>query len=110
MNALWIKTNGTIDKISIDEDVLSTLQYCVGGYVQCVDFDENISMWCNEDGIADGLPINNRGTDLWYHYIKSDGLILGDIVLTGPPDDNGYTTELSLEAETEVRNLLMKMV
>lgn len=47
---------------------LSSLQSIVGGWIECVSFDEvnyDITLVCNEEGKLDGLPGNRRiGNDI----------------------------------------------
>lgn len=105
--ALKISTNGTITELDLDapEGSLRVLQGAVGGYVQAVDLTPQVTMWINEEGKLDGLPLNFHGTMFWSASfgIGTDEIV-GDIVLTGGVDDEGETLELSAEAEEVVRS------
>jgi len=91
--ALVITTAGTHEVI---EDIsLATLQAKVGGWVQAVDLDEVVTLWANEEGKLNGLPINDFATALW-EVVFGEGtdIIVGDIVLTGGTDEEGETLGL----------------
>ena len=74
---------------------LAALNKAVGGYIEAlgVEFGEfgNLIMWLNETGKLDGLPRNERAS------ILAHQVIAGDVVITGPVDDEGYETSLSDE-------------
>ena len=79
---------------------LDFLQACVGGYVEVIDFDlfgVSASLWLNEEGKIYGLPYNPAATDLVRGQIMPHDYIAGDCVVTGLPDEEGYTTGLTLE-------------
>lgn len=80
---------------------LPVLQAAVGGYVEVVAARHNTVLWVNEHGkISEPpLPPNPRAS-----YIT--GLpIVGDTVLTGPADEEGEVTDLSLAARSMLRSL-----
>lgn len=37
---------------------LEALQRIVGGFVQCITLDDGLDLWCNEDGVGQGLELN----------------------------------------------------
>jgi hypothetical protein len=37
---------------------LEAMTRIVDGYVQCITLDDGVDLWCNEDGIGQGLPLN----------------------------------------------------
>jgi Domain of unknown function (DUF3846) len=63
------------------------------GWVQCVDFP-CYDMWMHEEGKIIGLPPNNLATAMWRQTYGETDIIVGDVVLTGPPDADGYSTDL----------------
>jgi hypothetical protein len=80
-------------------DSLTFLQGCVGGYVEVIDFDVmdfSASLWLNEEGKLEGLDYNALATDLVRGQIMPHDYIAGDVVITGLPDEEGYTTGLTL--------------
>jgi hypothetical protein len=93
--ALVITTAGEMSVIDIADNELSTLQGKVGGWVQAVDLNDTLTLWCNEEGKLEGLPVNRYGTELWESVYGKTDIIVGDIVLTGGADDDGETLGLS---------------
>jgi hypothetical protein len=107
--AIQITTDGTLTELDLDapEGSLKVLQTAVGGYVQAIDLNPNVTMWVNEEGKLDGLPLNFHGTMFWAaSYGFGTDQIVGDIVLTGGVDDEGDTLGLSPEAEEVIRTAL----
>jgi hypothetical protein len=81
---------------------LKFFQEIVGGWIEVVpahllnrsrDFS-TVSICLNEEGKLTGLPINPRAS-AWY-YPPYD-VIVGDVALIGPPDDEGNTTGFTVE-------------
>jgi Domain of unknown function (DUF3846) len=88
----------------VDERIdLDYLQNVVGGWIEAVDVEQvltdsgrrsvNATVFVNEEGKLNGLPVNHRATDLcalaiggWFHDV-----IVGDVVVAGQPDDEGET-------------------
>lgn len=59
---------------------LKRAQSLVGGYVQLLTLPDESQLLINEDGIAQGLPLNIEATKRWPHW----GPLLGNVVhLTG---------------------------
>lgn len=71
------------------------LQKWVGGLIELVRFNE-CDAFINEEGKLIGLEVNPFATFLYETMIGRD-VICGPMVLTGPADDEGETTELSQE-------------
>lgn len=87
-------TEGQQIDVEFEQDSsLKTLQESVGGYVQAIDL-LGLTMWINEEGKIENLPFNPFATILWEAEFGKTDLILGDIVLTGQPDDEGFTTSI----------------
>lgn len=104
--AIKINTDGTLVELDLDspEGSLKVLQTAVGGYVQAIDLTPEVTMWINEEGKLEGLPLNFHGTMFWSAtYGFGTDQIVGDIVLTGGTDDEGDTLSLSPEAESVIR-------
>ncbi len=104
-NALVITTAGEMSIIDLAENELATLQAKVGGWVQMVDLNDNLTLWCNEEGKLEGLPLNRYATELWESVYGKTDIIVGDIVLTGGADDEGETLGLSDSKIEAIRNL-----
>jgi hypothetical protein len=39
---------------------LEPLQEIIGGYVECLALNEGIDLWCDEEGLLKGLPLNRE--------------------------------------------------
>lgn len=100
--------NAPLPAIRIDPDgtvtVLADASYesirdGVGGRIEAAPTDESITLWVNEDGTIDDLPLNPLGHVLWnevdvYGCIAAGDWMAGPCVVTGPPDNHGDPTPL----------------
>jgi hypothetical protein len=74
---------------------LADYQAAVGGYIESVRCPDPIVMYVNEEGLLMHLPPNH------FASIVAQRLIVGDVVLVGPTDQDGYDTDLDPDvAET----------
>lgn len=76
---------------------LEALQELVSGDIQAVTLQRYaMTMYLNENGKLEGLPANHRATVLahWAEAVRSDDIITGDVVLTGPIDRAGEDTPI----------------
>ncbi|MBE1609896.1 DUF3846 domain-containing protein [Actinopolymorpha pittospori] len=81
----WDTTNGT----------LKPLQRAVGGFVDVVSLHPTVDMWVNDNGIAEGLPVNIVATAIAGAFGATHQPYFGPVVFTGGADSEGET--LSLE-------------
>lgn len=111
MKALQIKTTGEIAEVEFTrENALKTLQKGVGGYVQAVDLTNDLTMWLNEEGKLEGLPHNPFAQHFWDKVFGSGtDYLVGDVVFTGPTDEDGYTLTISDEVADLVRQNVAKV-
>lgn len=94
--ALQITTQGEINILDIEENSLQTLQKGVGGYIQPVDYGNELTMWVNEEGKLNGSDLNPYGTEWWTAIFPNHfDLIFGDVVFTGGTDEEGDTIGLT---------------
>ena len=84
---------------------LAVLQDAVGGYIEAVDLADNLTMWVNEEGKLNGLPINPMATMLWEKHFGFTDVIVGDVIFTGGTGSEGETLGLSEETAEELRKL-----
>lgn len=98
-NGLKITPAGEVTVIDFTKpDELSALQDAVGGWVQAVDLNENLSMWVNEEGKMIGLEHNPVAQMVWdMTFGEGTDYIVGTVVLTGTPDLDGETRGLEAE-------------
>lgn len=99
MKAVLIQADGTVRRADLPD--YQALNKAVGGYIELINFgDTGHFAYLNEDGIALGLPYNDKATKLCYKH--NVGLIPGDfikgtMVVVGPVDDEGNETDVSEE-------------
>lgn len=70
-----IHPDGTITSEQATDD-LDTLQSKVGGMIEHVPAwatyeGKRCTVWCNENGIAEGLPLNVPASLLWQKYLEA---------------------------------------
>lgn len=79
---------------------LASYQAIVGGWIEAVTVNEQVTFYVNEEGKLMGLPINGRATEYLYElddaWIGHD-VIVGDAVIVGPPDEEGDTQSVTAE-------------
>lgn len=82
--------------MTIDSGDLSAMQGLVGGLVQALDLNaQKATMWVNENGKNERLPMNQRGTmALWMSdpVWRFQDFVSGDVFLTGPANEEGEST------------------
>lgn len=117
--ALVIPAQGEPYKTEIPGDrELEELQRLVGGFIEYVplygDDDEvALSLFCNEEGKIEGLPPNGRANHFFGDALLEGDVLVGNVVLMGPPDDDGETLPLDyadqwLEKALEVTDVDLK--
>lgn len=97
IKALEVTTEGKVKIINLLPDTqLEQVQKAVGGLVQAIGLDDDLTMWLNEEGKMLKLPHNSFAQHLWDNkFGKDTDYIVGDMVLTGGADDEGETMSLS---------------
>lgn len=88
-----------VTKVEYDNGDLATIQGYVGGNVGVTDLDEvKTSLWYHDEGKLIELPINYRATFMLFVYRPEFAMagdpIVGDVLVTGVPDDEGDTTSV----------------
>lgn len=104
--ALHLRADGTHEFFEYDPrdaGCLALLQEKVGGWLEVAPTaDRNLAMYCHEEGKIRGLPPNVLATA--FLEPGNPDVIMGDVVLVGPPDREGYDTSLP-EALREVAEI-----
>jgi len=102
--AILIEADNSVRAITIEG--YDDLNNAVGGYIQGIYLgDTGQFAYVNEDGIALGLPYNDKATKLC--FAKNVGLlpfdyIKGNMIIVGPADDDGNDTDVSNELAAEL--------
>jgi hypothetical protein len=55
-----------------------------------------LTILANEEGRLRQLPINQQATRLWWFWVPSlwqQTVLVGDVIVTGPPDERGDLTD-----------------
>jgi len=85
---------------------LEDYQAAVDGWIEAVDVPSlGVTIYVNEEGLLRHLPFNPRASFLWWYHVPGahQAMLVGDVVIVGPPDDNGDGTDVP----EEVVDLLM---
>lgn len=87
------------------ENVEPDLQSLVGGDLQMLGIrDLDVSMFLDEEGkFKPGQLFNERATKLAVGSILPHDIIVGDVVLVGPPNSEGDDTDLPDQAIHKLR-------
>lgn len=84
-----------------------TIRSAVGGYIEALTLADGLTLWCNEEGKLQRLPVNRQASAL-IRLFGVDDLIVGDALLTAGADDDGETLPLPDEhADSLTRFLRM---
>jgi hypothetical protein len=108
--ALRINTDFTTEILDLETDSLTQLQEAVGGLVQAADLQDNLTLWCNEEGkLINGMLANVIGTHMWEKSFGMTDIIMGDIVFTGGTDDEGDNLALPTAWLVQLQELAGKL-
>jgi hypothetical protein len=96
--AVVITAEGTKSVVTFTiGDSYKILSDTVEGMIECVRLSENEDLWCNENGIAEGRPLNMIASAIYSETFNAGNPILGNVIITGGADDEGETLGLSDE-------------
>jgi len=105
--AMLIKADDTVEVIEYtDDDGFEKFSDAVGGLLQLLptlSFDLNACMYCNENGKYHNLPLNKLATFL-SGFFPHD-VIVGNVVIVGAPDSQGYESTVPDEVIEAVQNI-----
>jgi len=77
---------------------LASYQAAVGGYIEPVSIERpRMTIFANEEGKVQLLPINRRATYLWWLHspsVRGHDILVGDVALIGSRGGAGSTTSL----------------
>lgn len=97
--ALKVSVDGVTEVVDLDapEGSMKVLQSAVGGWYEAIDLNDEVTMWCNEEGKLEGLPTHVPATRIFQTTFNTQDWIAGNIILTGGVDDEGDTLGLTDE-------------
>jgi hypothetical protein len=93
--ALRINRDMTTEVLDLSTKEYEQLSSAVDGWIQAVDLNPNLTLWCNEEGKMRGMEPNVVATVLWKKYFGNTDVIVGDVVFTGSADSEGETCPLA---------------
>lgn len=92
----------------VQVESLEDYQAIVGGYIEPVDVSAlGITMYINEEGLLQQLPLNSRTTFLWWYFVpeaRQTAMLVGPALVVGLPDRNGESTDIPREARELLLN------
>ena len=95
--AVIITTEGKKSLVEFDfGNSYQILSDAVGGMIECVGL-KDADVWCNENGIAEGLFLNMIASAIYSDAFNSSNAILGNVIITGSCDAEGETLGLTDE-------------
>jgi hypothetical protein len=108
MKAVAIKPEGSLAILEFKKkDFGDVLRDVIGGRFDCISLPEmGIDIWVHDEGLLLGLDRNRFAEILWEteHEESGTAYIVGPIVLTGLPDEEGNVTSISEEFIEKVIN------
>jgi hypothetical protein len=113
MFAVKISADDHIETIDFPlTDQYSILSKAVNGLIECVPINidgKRMDMWVNEEGLLDRLPYNSMATFLADNSARGLAMtpIVGDVIVTGMPNDRGDVFPLSLDESNLLKRALI---
>lgn len=84
--------------ISQEDTFLSQMQEAVEGLIQPIDYNDELTLWVNEEFYSLKEPKRNLVASTFYQLLGGKGDLLGTAVFTGATDEDGKVLGLSDEA------------
>jgi hypothetical protein len=108
--ALRVTTDFQFEVLDLSTDSYRKLSDSVGGLVEHVGLNSQVSLWCNEEGKLQADPVINAVATFFFHqeYGPAD-LICGDVVFTGGDDGNGDNESLSIENTEMIKDVARRL-
>jgi hypothetical protein len=112
MFAVKISADDRIETIDFPiNEQYPILKDAVGGFIECVAINidgTRMDMWVNEEGLLHRLPYNSMATFLADNSARGIAMtpIVGDVIVTGPVDDEGDTLPLTLDQANLLKRAL----
>ena len=102
MTKIYTLQPGQIKWIQGEAKDFHDLQKLVGGYIESVPLAAPVTLYCNEEGKVNALP----PTAIWLYEGKPYDLLVGPLVLIGPPDEDGSDTDATPEMLSTVEDIV----
>jgi hypothetical protein len=108
--AVIIKADGFKEVVIFEIGAYKYISEAVGGMFDCVGISKNEDMYCNDNAIAEGLPLNLFASAIYSEAFGAGNPILGDVIITGGVDDEGETLGLTDELVTKWLNYSKQVI
>ena len=95
--AIKVTPEFEVEILDIEENFLSTMQEAVQGLIQPVDYNDNLTIWVNEEFYSLAEPKVNFVASSFYSALGADTALLGNAVFTGGTDEAGEVLGLTPE-------------
>lgn len=106
---LTAEGNASLIDLTADSNELLTLQMAVGGLIEAKTLEGGYTLYMNEEGKLDNLPINERATEIWLaNFPNFPDVILGDVVIAGGRDEEGEQLGLDADYANQLLELFAK--
>jgi Domain of unknown function (DUF3846) len=95
--AVVIKTDGTKSVTDFNRSTeYNVIKQAVGGWLESIHLDNDLTLYINEEGKLLGLPQNPIATAFFasYYGLHQD-VIVGDVIFVGGVDEEGYSNGLT---------------
>lgn len=96
MKALVVRVDGQTEIVDIEINDHNAINDLVNGWIEMVNLHTGF-MYVNEEGKLMNLPVNHKMTRfcLQKGFIRTDDFIVGNAVIVGQLDEEGYHEEVS---------------
>ena len=107
--AFFVSANGVSEVREFTRETeYDVIRTAVGGLIEAVSLrDYGLTLWVNESGKLNDLEFNLFGTALWASNYGLTDVIVGDILITGGTDDEGYSLGLTDEELQLLQNAFL---
>lgn len=107
--ALRVNVDCTTEVLDLDGGEYEQLSGAVGGLIERVDLRPGLTIWVNEEGKLDQLPVNIIGSHLWEKSFGMTDVIVGNCVFTGNANEDGETESLTNVWVEQISGLAAKL-
>jgi len=94
--------------LDIEENFLPTMQGAVEGLIQPIDYNDNLTIWVNEEFYSLSDPDVNFVATSFYHALGVERPILGNAVFTGGTDEDGEVLGLTPELHEAIVEIVLE--
>lgn len=108
IEAIIINPNDTFEIKVIDQDLRTMREQIGGGYLEVAANEDQVTIWCDEEGKVHGQPLNRLATYAWWKlqpYMEGVDHLRGIVMILGGVDGNGDCYSVHPEVKRLVQAL-----